>query len=413
MRLASEGLSIVCDEDGVLLEILRDDQGLLGGFGPGTRFPSIVERDSLARALDFIMEIRNTGAAFDREFRLITTDAPEVLHFSGGRVGGAVFMAGSPTKTGIMDLFEDLVTLNAESLAEIRRISKGNASLAPPSPAPVAGQSAPGPDEACFDELSRLNNELVDAQRRLAKQNAELERLAELKNRFLGMAAHDLRGPLAVIMSMCEVLSDPDFPPTPDQVTEFAGTASGQATFILALVDDLLDSAALEAGSLKLELVEADVTVLVAGSVHAARTLAARKVVGIDFSPGASGLVARLDPIRITQLLNNLISNAVKFSKPGSMVGVSVGREDGFVRVVVEDRGVGMEKSELERLFLPFGAVSHRGTVGEKSTGLGLYIARRIAEAHGGSLNLESVLGSGTVATFLLPLLGVAKGGQG
>ncbi|MEO0081904.1 MAG: ATP-binding protein, partial [candidate division WOR-3 bacterium] len=123
----------------------------------------------------------------------------------------------------------------------------------------------------------------------------------------------------------------------------------------------------------------------------------------------------RFDRTRIEQVLNNLVSNALKFSRPGTKVKVSVGQMDGLMAVSVEDRGPGIPADELVKLFRPFSRTSVRSTSGEKSTGLGLAISRKIIEAHGGRIWAESEVGKGSTFHFGLPLhaLNAQSGGLG
>ena len=133
------------------------------------------------------------------------------------------------------------------------------------------------------------------------------------------------------------------------------------------------------------------------------RLLADAKGIRIDVEAPAS-LTWQGDHVRIRQVLNNLVDNAIKFSHPGSSVTVSCATESGRVHASVTDQGLGIPGGELHKLFTPLGRTSARGTAGELSTGLGLAIVRRIIEAHGGHISVESEVGKGSSFRFDLPM---------
>ena len=236
----------------------------------------------------------------------------------------------------------------------------------------------------------------------MAKKNSELEQLSALRNELLGMAAHDLRSPLGVIQNYSDFLEVDAGPLLNDEQRAFISTIKRTSRFMLKLVDDLLDVTSIEAGRLTLDRQPSDLCRLLADNVTLNRTLAARKDIAVEFAPvGPLPLVA-LDADRIQQVLNNLIGNAIKFSTPGSRVSVTAAVSGDAVIISIADQGLGLSASDLTNLFKPFARATVRGTAGEKSTGLGLAIARSIVEAHGGRIWAESELGKG--ATFFVSL---------
>jgi signal transduction histidine kinase len=259
-------------------------------------------------------------------------------------------------------------------------------------------------DSALYDELSRLNNELANMQRELAKKNAELEQLNQEKNRFLGMAAHDLRTPLGIVLTYSEFLADEVGQELAEEQQEFLTVIRQSSEFMLKLVDDLLDISNIEAGRLSLDLQPADLAALVERSVALNNVLSAKKSVIISFESAGDLPKVVLDAAKFEQVLNNLLSNAVKFSPPGAHVRVRLARRGDEVVLSVADQGPGIPAAELDRLFKPFVRGKARGTAGEKSTGLGLTIARRVVEGHGGRIWAESEEGRGSTFYVALPL---------
>jgi signal transduction histidine kinase len=173
---------------------------------------------------------------------------------------------------------------------------------------------------------------------------------------------------------------------------------------MLRLVTDLLHISKIEAGKLQLELKETDFSGLLERNVELNRLLAAQKQIDIQLSQEEDIPALRVDAAKIEQVLNNLIGNAVKFSHPHTEVEVRAARRESDVVVNVRDEGQGIPAGELDRLFIPFASLSVRGTAGEQSTGLGLAIARRIVEGHGGEIWVRSEVGVGSTFSFSLPL---------
>jgi signal transduction histidine kinase len=249
---------------------------------------------------------------------------------------------------------------------------------------------------------------LATAQRELAKKNAELARLNEQKNQFLGIAAHDLRNPLEVILTYSGfVLEDAAAALAPEQV-EMIHTIQSSSRFMLELVENLLDISRIEAGRLDLDLARVDLVALVERNVALNRVLSERR--GIELCLEVLGELPRmvLDATKIEQVLNNLLGNACKFSPPQSTVTVRLGRreENGRPQALLSvcDQGPGIAADQLERLFRPFERTRVPGAAQEKGAGLGLAIVKRIVEGHGGSIWVESTPGQGAAFFLALPL---------
>jgi signal transduction histidine kinase len=132
--------------------------------------------------------------------------------------------------------------------------------------------------------------------------------------------------------------------------------------------------------------------------------LAGKKGIRLEFTPECGLPLLRFDRGKVEQILNNLISNALKFSPPGAAVTLQASRVNGSIVVSVRDQGQGIPAEELDKLFKPFGKTSTRSTDGERSTGLGLAICRKIVEGHGGRIWAASEVGKGSVFSFSLPV---------
>jgi signal transduction histidine kinase len=171
---------------------------------------------------------------------------------------------------------------------------------------------------------------------------------------------------------------------------------------MLKLINDLLDLTTIEAGELKLAPRQVELRPFLEEATRWHAVLAGAKDIDVTLRDVADGWV-RADPIRLRQVLDNLISNAVKYSPSGSTVSVAAERATQAWRLSVQDQGPGIHPEDRERLFQEFARLSAKPTAGERSTGLGLAIARRVVEAHGGSIGAESTPGEGATFFVLLP----------
>jgi len=235
--------------------------------------------------------------------------------------------------------------------------------------------------------------------------NIELEKLNELKNQFLGMAAHDLRNPLAVVKTCSDFLLEPLGQNLPaEKKTDFMRRIKRNAEFMLKLIDDLLDVSRIESGKLVLDLKPVDMMALIERNIEMNGMLAGVKGIQLLFQSNGPVPRVRADGARLEQVLNNLVSNAIKFSNPGTRVEISIGAENTNLVVSVSDEGPGIPVDELDKLFKPFAQTSVTSTAGEKSTGLGLAIARKIVQAHKGRIWAESEVGKGSTFHFAIPV---------
>lgn len=374
-------LAVLVDASGNISEILEDNNGLLPEPAIGTPFSRVAASGSLAKALSFITQIQKEGFVFDWEFSVVMEGGPRPLHFTGGRVGNNLLVAAAGNGSVSLEFYEEMMRINNDQTNALR---KAYAEI---------GHSAD-----LYDEVSRLNNELMDIQRQLAKSNAQLAQLNEEKNRFLGVAAHDLRNPLHSILLLSEFLLDDIHA---EELRELIFEIRNSSQFMAKLLDDLLDVAKIESGGVKLDYTPVDMNQLAQHNVQRNQVLAQRKDVRLELEGHLNDVVIA-DEAKLEQMLNNLITNAVKFSPEGSRVLVRLIDADTTFVCQVQDWGSGIPPEIQEHLFTPF-RKGQTGTAGEKSTGLGLTIVKRIVEAHRGTIEFESVPGEGTIFTVTIP----------
>jgi two-component system sensor histidine kinase/response regulator len=259
------------------------------------------------------------------------------------------------------------------------------------------------PKEVLARIRSHLQNRiLVEQQKALVEQ---LSKANHAKNRFLGMAAHDLRNPLASIRGIAEFLQEGTVGPLSAEQLDLVHTIHGAAQSMLDMVTELLDVATIESGELKLQRGVHDMTDLVSKGVASINRDAARKQTRVVFEPPPAPVRAQIDPAKMRQVVDNLLSNAVKYSPPGSTIVANLASDDtsGTCSFAVRDQGPGIPEGERDRLFKDFSQLSNKPTAGEKSTGLGLAICRKIVDAHHGAIVAENLPGGGCEFRVTLP----------
>jgi signal transduction histidine kinase len=254
--------------------------------------------------------------------------------------------------------------------------------------------------------LARVKNhlELKYARDLLAKQNEKLKQLNELKNQFLGMAAHDLRNPIGSITTTLSFILDYLGSNLTEKQIKFLRNIEKAGNYMNILLNDLLDLTAIESGKLTLTLTKEDYINFLKENITLNQMLADKKTITIDLNYENHISHITFDRNKITQVMNNLISNAVKFSHSDTKITVDIKEGEDCIITSVIDNGLGIPEKELPHIFKEFHKSTVKATDGEKSTGLGLAITKKIVEGHGGKLSVESKVGEGSRFYFTLPV---------
>lgn len=393
------GIALRCRADGTVIRVVHDDLGLAARTPPGARLDALVDPVARDKLNAFAEAVQKYDASFDWEITVPIGTGPTdstltPLHFAGVRTDEGMLVVAARTRSALVRMNEELLRINNEQTNALRATAKKLA---------IVSTRNRERDDALFEDLTRVNNELANLQREMARKNAELSMLNAEKNRLLGIAAHDLRSPLGVILTYSEFLENEAAEVLDSEQREFVSAIRTTSQFMISLLDDILDVSQIEAGQLILDLRATDLVALVRRNVGLNRVLAARKQIALRFQPAVETLHVTVDAIKVEQILNNLIGNAIKFSPARTQVDVRLGASDGSVTIEVEDQGPGIPPADLSKLFKPFSKTTVRPTAGEKSTGLGLAIVRRIAEGHGGEVRVESEVGRGSRFILSLP----------
>lgn len=254
--------------------------------------------------------------------------------------------------------------------------------------------------------LTEANNELMSMHRELAKSEAMLREVNKRKDGLMAMVAHDLRNPLGTVSTFSQILQQRLGATLGEQDELILRRIDAQTQRMLHLVDDLLDVTVLERGAFDLDLEDIDLHALLEDIVESQSAAAARKDIWIELVEPDGPVTAVMDRYRMAQVFDNLLSNATKYTPPGTgaTIAVSCSRDDTAVRVRVDDQGIGIDADLLPRLFEPFARSGTTGTDGEPSTGLGLAITRSIVTAHDGTIEVASEPGRGSSFEVILPI---------
>ena len=255
-------------------------------------------------------------------------------------------------------------------------------------------------------DRKRTEQERAEFTRELEAQNERLLELDRLKDEFVALVSHELRTPLTSIRGYLELVLDGEAGAVTDEQRQFLGIVERNANRLLDLVGDLLFLAQIEAGKLSLEVGSVDLAAVAAESVETARPLAEDKDITLTLATSPVPVLAG-DGARLAQLLDNLVSNAVKFTPEGGRVDVRASSSRGKAILEVRDTGMGIPAEEQEHVFERFFRTTRATEQAIQGTGLGLAISKAIVHAHGGQITLASSDGEGATFRVAIPIRAV------
>ena len=252
-------------------------------------------------------------------------------------------------------------------------------------------------------ENVRLFTELQASNREIADKSRQLEVASQHKSEFLANMSHELRTPLNAIIGFSEVLTERMFGELNEKQDEYLRDIYASGTHLLSLINDILDLSKVEAGRMELELADFHFPQAIDDALVLVRERALRRGITLEQSIDPRLGDIRGDERKIKQVLLNLLSNAIKFTPEGGRIDVRAALNEALVEVSVTDTGVGIAPEDLEAVFEEFRQV---GTAEKKAegTGLGLALARKFIELHGGRIRVQSQVGVGSTFTFTLPV---------
>lgn len=257
--------------------------------------------------------------------------------------------------------------------------------------------------EAQVEENQALLSELEESHARLQTVAVKARAASDAKSAFLATISHELRTPLNAIAGYAELIEIGVYGPVSEgQIAALARIRRSQ-DLLLTLIDQVLDQAKAEAGTLAVEVDEVRVEEVVRSACEIIEPQAKAGGLDLRYACLAPGVTACADRARTEQIVLNLLSNAVKFSEPDGEIVVECGAADGRATIAVIDSGIGIPAAELESIFEPFVQVDQSRTRSAGGAGLGLTISRELARAMAGELEVTSVLGEGSTFRLTLP----------
>ncbi len=363
------------------LILAAPDGGIITGAPQGRLSPRQLES-----ALPIVVDGDEVGVLYAREVtHMMDPGVEEVV----GRVNRAVWLAALVATVLAFGLSLLIVRTISQPLGRVASAAASVAHGDLTARAPVAGPAE-------VRSVAEAFNFMADS----------LDRQETLRRSMLADIAHELRTPLAVMQAQIEALTDGIFPTTPEHLEPL----SGQARQLTRLVDDLRMLALADAGRLDLERSAVALPALIANllAVFARESAAGGVAITSEIPEELPPLDA--DPVRLRQVLSNLLSNALRHTPPGGTIQVEAHHEASVARIILSDTGEGIRPEDMPHVFERFYRADRSRSRSTGGSGLGLAIARRLTEAHGGAIEAASSPGAGTTVTLTWPLWTGAQG---
>ena len=252
--------------------------------------------------------------------------------------------------------------------------------------------------------LAERSGQLEAANEDLAEQNRRIQQADRLKSEFLANMSHELRTPLNAIIGFAEIMHDGKVGPIASQHKEYLGDVLTSARHLLQLINDILDLSKVEAGKMEFRPVRINLALVVQETHAIVRTMAAKKRISLRSEIDRSLCEVETDARSLKQILYNYLSNALKFTPEGGVVTLRAKPEDvDDFRIEVEDNGIGIRAEDQQRLFVEFQQLDASAAKKYSGTGLGLALTKKLAEAQGGRVGVQSAPGTGSIFYAVLP----------
>ena len=378
-------IAFLCDTMGRVNDVVRDDLGIVANGARDILLPALATPESSSVCFDMMSALRKEHAVYGWMIEMRSAKGPISLHFAGVFRDDEMLLIASEDISDVPDFSEELMRVNNEHVNKLRQLIKENASRHESS--------------NWLDELSRLEAENAELQRTLASSNARLKELNDQKNALLGMAAHDLRNPLAAIRLYAATLKIS----AADNQKGIVQEIESSCLYMSNLISSFLNASSIESGTLVLDRTENNVAQVIAPMIVLLQSLADSHDVKLAVECDQT-VNANIDANRICQVVSNLVSNAIAHSPKGSTILVRVvSIHDRELELSVIDQGDGIAPAEREHIFEMFHRRSGTSEHAISSFGIGLAIVDKIVKAHGGRVTLECPPTGGSQFTVIIP----------
>jgi len=390
--IKGKGITVLFGEDKLLKHIYKNDLIPHSLESEDKSFDGFFKLEYPLAGDDFFNKLDSENSVISYEIKCGFSN--HVFHylFSGIKLDDGYLVIVSDNNSYLFHLYNELLSINNEHVNKIRLLTKE-----------INALKNNDREIMQLNEITRLNNDLINTQRELAKKNSELNELIAYKNRLIGIAAHDLRNPIAVILGFSDLMLEGSRSNLTEDNILFLQNIYKSSQSMLTLINDLLVFSSFESGKVNLNLAKSNLSELLTENLNLNRIISGKKNIELKLEKPDEDVYLSIDSDKIVQVLNNLIGNAIKFSFPNTVIEVKLKTEKDNVVFFVSDKGTGIAPENMDNLFKPFSKISSVGTSGEKGTGLGLNIVKNIVEAHKGKVWVESEQGKGTTFFVSLP----------
>lgn len=253
-------------------------------------------------------------------------------------------------------------------------------------------------------EIAELSDSLDVMRQEFEENRKRFEMISHLKSEFISIAAHQLRTPLTAIKWAIDTLKKGDLGPLSQEQKDMLQKSSESNDRIILLVGDLLNAAKIEEGKFGYVFTQSDLTEIITDSIATNSLLAKKHAVTVLFKPESDLPKVKLDNDKIKLAMDNLLGNAIKYSKQGGQITISVTRKERFIEVRITDQGIGIPKSNMNRVFTKFFRAENAVRQQTEGSGLGLFITKNIIMNHGGEIGVESEENAGSTFHFTVPI---------
>lgn len=387
----SKGLAILCNNQGTILQVIKDDLGLGRYLPDKPAFLSLINKDSIKKALEFLFNLHSYKVTFGWEMD-VELEKPYKYYFCGSVIKGYLLIMAASDSAAMMNLYEEL--MKAETgLSSILALIEAQQELPTVVSFPL------------MNDLAKLSDDLTRLRQDLAKKNTILTKALQVRDEFLANISHELRTPLNGILGMCELLQEKHYGELTSSQQESITLISQSGGHLLNIINDLIDIARLEAGRLTLEYNSIYVPAFCRNIIHSLRPLTQKKPLEVSLTVQPNVKEMWADERCLRQVISNLLANAIKFTPPYGQIGLEVAADADkrTLLFTVWDTGIGISTEEIAELFQPFGQLDSSLSRRYEGVGLGLALCYRLIKLHSGEITVDSTRDKGSRFTVSIP----------